>query len=316
MELYGVCLELPNRAGHPKVDIMTKHSEKWLECAHDFEPEIMQSQDFQPLMMDDEIESLLSTAADSRINSVYFKPNIPSKKLKNAISKTYRTDNILKEDDIWILVDDTSMGSAKDGLLVTKIGIFWHEAGVDSGAIPWRIGNSRVTEFIYESGWMAGKLSAIIDDESQINIWKNMVVPNDSMNQFVAILDVLANIANTQHNGLNTADSTVSSGGDSPPDLSGIDPELIEMIMAGKIFQCPSCQEFSLKKKSMSGRAAKGLLRGFAKYARWEAGQMGSRSIVGKRGGLFDSAVSDAAFSCFNCGYYESDGEYLDRTRG
>jgi len=303
------------KAVRSKVDIMTEHSEKWLECAHDFEPEIMQSQEFQPLMMDDEIESLLSAAADSRISSVYFKPNIPSKKLKNAISKKpYRTDNILKEEDIWILVDDTNMGSAKDGVLVTNIGIFWHEVGEDSGAIPWRIGNSRVTEFIYESGWMAGQLSAIIDDESRLNIWKNMVVSNDSMNQFVAILDVLANIANAQYGGLNTADSTVSSGGNSPPDLSGIDPELIEMIIAGKIFQCPSCQEFSLQKKSLTGRAAKGLLRGFAKYARWESAATGNRSIVGKRGGLFDSAVSDAAFACFNCGYYESDGEFLSRT--
>ena len=132
------------------------------------------------------------------------------------------------------------------------------------------------------------------------------------MNKFVALLDTFANLANTQHQGERGGSSTDEN---TPPDLSGLDSQLVEMIMAGEISQCPNCQEFALKRKNLAGRAAKGLLRGFARYARWEQGAMGaSHSIVGKSGGLFDSAAADAAFACINCGYSESDGEYLSRT--
>ena len=98
--------------------------------------------------------------------------------------------------------------------------------------------------------------------------------------------------------------------------IEGTEMEAVmEGVASGEISECPNCDEWTLMKKSVGGRALKGLGRGFAKYARWEAGQMGTSSIVGSSGGMFDSATEDAAYRCSNCGYSESDREYYERNR-
>lgn len=90
---------------------------------------------------------------------------------------------------------------------------------------------------------------------------------------------------------------------------------LMEAIESGKVSLCPQCNEFTLERKGLAGRGVKGALRGYGGVARWAARQTGGYSIVGSSGGIFDSVTADVAFKCFNCGYQETNGEYLDRRR-
>ena len=53
---------------------------------------------------------------------VYIHPNIPLKKLNNAIESYANSD--IKPEDVMILLDDSVFGSAKDGVLLTKDFIF------------------------------------------------------------------------------------------------------------------------------------------------------------------------------------------------
>jgi len=90
---------------------------------------------------------------------------------------------------------------------------------------------------------------------------------------------------------------------------------LMEAIESGKISLCPQCEQLTLERRGLAGRGAKGALRGYGAVARWAARQTGGASIVGSSGGIFDSMTADVAFKCSNCGYQETDGEYLARMR-
>ena len=72
-------------------------------------------------------ESILSKYEfSSKANgNVYLKPNIPDKKLRNAIT-TYAMGT--KAEDVFLLLDDTAFGSAKDGLLFSRAGLYLHAA--------------------------------------------------------------------------------------------------------------------------------------------------------------------------------------------
>lgn len=63
------------------------------------------------------LEDLSKDITLSRCPKIFIKPNIPSKKLSNALS-SYA--NNIKEEDVLLLVDDTVFGSAKDGLILTS----------------------------------------------------------------------------------------------------------------------------------------------------------------------------------------------------
>ena len=84
----------------------------------------------------------------------------------------------------------------------------------------------------------------------------------------------------------------------SAPDSSSIDYSSADMAL------CPRCESI-MYAQGGGKRAAKALGRGFAKYARWEAGLMGKGSIVGSSGGVFDSMTEDAKYICSECGYRE-----------
>ena len=53
---------------------------------------------------------------------VYIHPNIPLKKINNAIDSYGNSD--IRPEDVMILLDDSVFGSAKDGVLLTKDFIF------------------------------------------------------------------------------------------------------------------------------------------------------------------------------------------------
>jgi len=56
-------------------------------------------------------------------DGIFTKPNIPSKKLKNALG--YASG--VNPNDVLILIDDTVFGGAKDGMLVTRDALYCHE---------------------------------------------------------------------------------------------------------------------------------------------------------------------------------------------
>ncbi len=291
----------------------------YLQLAESFSPEMMESDSIQRFEFDDTVESILrdhKSINTLTTKAAYFTPKIPARKLKNATAKKpYRTSTILKPEDIWVILDDTNMGSAKDGVLVTGMGIFWHESMTKSGALPWRIGDNRVSEFVYKSGVLSGKLSAIIDGNSAIPIWGNSITSNKAMEKFVSLLNNLTDYANSLHYS--------NIGEEIPPEYTideiyaamGLEPEVIAMlklnprqveaVISGQLKECPSCGEFTLMKRSTAGRAAKGVLRGLGGITRWYAKQAGGLSMVGSPGGIFDKMTGDAAYTCANCGFSE-----------
>lgn len=64
--------------------------------------------------------------------SSYSKPNIPPKKINGALS--YANVNSEK---IFVLIDDTVFGGAKDGIAITNNGIYCHEIYGDSKFLAW-----------------------------------------------------------------------------------------------------------------------------------------------------------------------------------
>jgi hypothetical protein len=68
---------------------------------------------------------------DSRL---YFRPDIPAKKLKNALAGYAKG---VAADDVLVLADDTVMGSGKDGGLLTHTGLFGHELAVSPKHIDY-----------------------------------------------------------------------------------------------------------------------------------------------------------------------------------
>ena len=52
---------------------------------------------------------------------IFFKPNIPMKKLNNALN-AYASH--VKAEDVYVLADDTFWGKADNGLLITNSGLF------------------------------------------------------------------------------------------------------------------------------------------------------------------------------------------------
>jgi hypothetical protein len=61
-------------------------------------------------------------------NHFYFQPNIPSKKLTNAL-EAYARD--IMPEDVLVLFDNTAFGSAKNGAILTETRLYAHDDGYD-----------------------------------------------------------------------------------------------------------------------------------------------------------------------------------------
>lgn len=66
-------------------------------------------------------------------DSVYKKPNIPSKKIMGAL--TYAR---VEPNEVLVLMDDTVFGGAKDGMVITTKGIFSHEPFSERRFFEWK----------------------------------------------------------------------------------------------------------------------------------------------------------------------------------
>lgn len=79
-------------------------------------------------------EFLIRSAMDVKSDKVYVRPNIPAKKIQSAVDAY---GNGMRPEDLIMLADDTVFGSAKEGVLITKSGIYI-KALMDSGrAFGW-----------------------------------------------------------------------------------------------------------------------------------------------------------------------------------
>jgi hypothetical protein len=73
---------------------------------------------------------------------IFFQPNIPSKKLTNAL-RAYARD--VKPEDVLVLVDSTTFGSAKDGAILTETDLYGHRMMQE----PVSVKLSSIEEFSY-----------------------------------------------------------------------------------------------------------------------------------------------------------------------
>lgn len=74
--------------------------------------------------MEEEIQEILATYRSSiNDDKIFFHPHIPPKKLANAVSEFGSDDDL---DDALALIDSTTFGSAKDGLLLTRSALHVH----------------------------------------------------------------------------------------------------------------------------------------------------------------------------------------------
>lgn len=74
--------------------------------------------------MKDEIKEIIKKyRAKIKDNYIYFRPFIPEKKIKNVL-KSYAKD--IERIDVYVLLDNTTFGSAKDGAIITDNSIIAH----------------------------------------------------------------------------------------------------------------------------------------------------------------------------------------------
>ena len=134
---------------------------------------------------------------------MYLAPNIPTKKLKNGISNDrFRVNGLFKETDVFAMIDEkTMMFAAKNGLMITNIGIFWRSSKYEFGGLPWRINDSRMTGVITVDGALGSKnFAVVIDDDLIFPIGGLGVVYEPEDEVIGALISVMIDIANEQYN--------------------------------------------------------------------------------------------------------------------
>tara|TARA_B100000401_G_scaffold399294_1_gene310398 strand:- start:34 stop:858 length:825 start_codon:yes stop_codon:yes gene_type:complete len=171
----------------------------------------------QELIYDDSIKEILSMRQDLPKVSLlgqrpvkncrmYLAPNIPTKKLKNGISNDrFSVNGLFKETDVFAMIDEkTMMFAAKNGLMITNIGIFWRSSRYEFGGLPWRINDSRMTGVITVDGALGSKnFAVVIDDDLIFPIGGLGVVYEPEDEVIGALISVMIDIANEQYNSSN-----------------------------------------------------------------------------------------------------------------
>ena len=153
--------------------------------------------------IDGKIASTLAGATALKLKGVTFTPNIPARKMKNILAPRFDASPLVEPGDVWIVIDDTNLGSAKDSLIVTSYGLFWKWSLDEPGHLPWRVGMGEsqmiVTEFIAEKNFASSTLYAVIDGDTKMELATFVITPKKTIMKMVAVLDVLANDINGQH---------------------------------------------------------------------------------------------------------------------
>ncbi len=136
---------------------------------------------------------------------MYLAPNIPTKKLKNGISNDrFRVNGLFKETDVFAMIDEkTMMFAAKNGLMITNIGIFWRSSKYEYGGLPWRINDSRMTGVFTGQGLRGSRFAVVIDDFLILPIGGLGMVLEEEDEVICALISMMIDIANEQYNSSN-----------------------------------------------------------------------------------------------------------------
>lgn len=68
------------------------------------------------------------------VDKLFFAPDIPEKKL-DAVHKVH--GDRCSSDDVYVLLDDTLFGGAKEGMVVSLSGLYSNQKGIDNDFRPW-----------------------------------------------------------------------------------------------------------------------------------------------------------------------------------
>lgn len=101
----------------------------------------------------------------------YIKPNIPYKKIKNALENyVHYANNDINEDDVLLLIDNTTFGSAKEGMLFTSTQFFYNidGSGKSFGAI------SQIESIEIDTSLLGNSIS-FLNKEFE-NSWRNILL--------------------------------------------------------------------------------------------------------------------------------------------
>jgi hypothetical protein len=143
--------------------------------------------------------------------NIFFSPNIPKKKLKNALN-SYAND--AQEEDALVLIDNTIWGSAKDGILLTSTAIY-------ANAVP-SINIFSINDIKFIGGF---------DNALYINdkrFFQNNLPTRDSMRLFT---DMLSEIFNQVHSsGKEKLNASVKAHADDI--INGNEPTLVGNYVA------------------------------------------------------------------------------------
>ena len=138
---------------------------------------------------------------------MYLAPNVPTKKLKNGIfNDRFRVNGLFKETDVFAMIDEkTMMFAAKNGLMITNIGIFWRSSKYEFGGLPWRINDSRMTGVITHAFTPISPLhfAVVIDDDLVLPIGGLGMVFGPEADVIVTLMSAMMKIANEQYNSSN-----------------------------------------------------------------------------------------------------------------
>tara|TARA_B100001564_G_scaffold324216_1_gene304818 strand:+ start:34 stop:966 length:933 start_codon:yes stop_codon:yes gene_type:complete len=138
---------------------------------------------------------------------MYLAPNIPTKKLKNGISNDrFGVNGLFKETDVFAMIDEkTMMFAAKNGLMITNIGIFWRSSKYEYGGLPWRINDSRMTGVITHAFTPISPLhlAVVIDDDLVLPIGGLGMVFGPEADVIATLMSAMIDIANEQYNSSN-----------------------------------------------------------------------------------------------------------------
>ena len=194
----------------------------------DIDTKLFLNEGIQELIYDDSVKEILSMQQDlpsritiSQVNpfahlnlleqleakqncKMYLAPNIPTKKLKNGISNDrFRVNGLFKETDVFAMIDEkTKMFAAKNGLMITNIGIFWRSSKYEYGGLPWRINDSRMTGVITHAFTPISPLhlAVVIDDDLVLPIGGLGMVFEPEADVIVTLMSAMMEIANEQYN--------------------------------------------------------------------------------------------------------------------
>ena len=180
----------------------------------DIDSKLFLNEGIQELVYDDSVKEFLSNLPDLPKISIlgqrraqnckmYLAPNIPTKKLKNGISNDrFRVNGLFKETDVFAMIDEnTLIFAAKNGLMITNIGIFWRSTYAEYGGLPWRINDSSMTGLMHVDGLGGTQdFAVVIDDDLILPIGGLGAVFEPEAKVILHLMSAMITIANEQHN--------------------------------------------------------------------------------------------------------------------